>query len=361
MYAMEYYKNAGNTAVLKKACFKMLQERYSTSLNDKELDALLEGISSEVENEYSNKGLRMGELNNITLSKIKQMYDNKQKPQESTLIPQQTLDDDAINHKLKELETRRQVIPEYSNEIADTEGTPGTPGTAEKADAQSIIYKPNPISITIPPMLASRPNYKSFIINSMNRDWCKNPSRNFINFNVSIDAESYTFYPHCLCLPSFVKRRTPYVLANITDGKKNVIYCFTCSQTLENWDTWLPIDGAENIDLKSKVWSVRLYDFTNNELDLGHDAIEVLEVSKKEGQFLLKISGNSDITRGDVLNIRFYNGRIVPKNALDFITVSQVVTINDSDNIVIDDFINAKIMVQKSQFSFIVKYNYTKQ
>lgn len=390
---MDKYQDIANLSILKKACSKMLQEKYNKRITQKDLDVLISSVAREVDEEYTEMNLKLSEINNITLSKIKKRYElESQASTEHSLQPLQTLqtlhdthtlqyklysqasqsqqsqqasqasqsqqsqqssqalqilDDDLINYKLKELETRRQIIPTYVEE---------NPETLQR-EVQNLTYKSNPISITIPPSANDRPNYKSFIINSLNRDWCKFPNRNLVKFNVSLDLDKNTFYPHCVCFPSFVKNATPYVIINLSDGVKNIMYTFTCSSILGNWDTWHPINNVEKIGLEKSVWTIKIYDFTNKELQLGKDSIDVVQASMVQDTFVLKTSMIDDeLIAGDIIHIKCYNSTIVSKYVLQYSKEPREITI-DTKDIDIDDFINAKVLVIKNQFSFIVKYD----
>jgi len=239
----------------------------------------------------------------------------------------------------------------------------------------SILYKANPISITLP-SVNDKIHYKNFIINSLNRDWARNVQRNNIKFNISVDVYANTFYPQCICFPSFVKNITPYVLMNITDNSKSLFYSFTCdnkTRASSKWDTWYPVDDVENISLQNKTWSIKFYDFMNNELDLGSDNISITEVSSKnEKEFLLKIPMHSDsydnnFNINDIISIRTYSGKVYNKKITDYVKAERnsdginiMTIIDDNNELVIDDFINSRILNTNNQYSFIIKYCFNK-
>jgi hypothetical protein len=391
---MEDYKHVQNLHILSSACDKMLREKFSITLAEDKMYSLIEGVSKDVLSEYASMQLQAHQLNNITLSKIKNMY-LLQQPKQNLAVQQQpsqpiqesptkqhtqdtntvsnvvhALDDDVISHKLKELEARRKIIPNYSclNENHEEIYESATP-------QQNIIYKANPISITLP-SINDKIHYKNFIINSINRDWARNVQRNNIKFNISIDVYANTFYPQCICFPGFVKNITPYVLMNISDNTKNIFYSFTCDNKMyqdSKWDTWYPVEDVENISLQNKSWSIKFYDFMNNELDLGSDNMSVLEVSsKKEKEYTLKIlldahSYDNNFKINDIMCIRTYNGKTYNKKIINYIKaerdsdqVNEMTIIDDNNELVIDDFINSKILNTKNQYSFIIKYCFNK-
>lgn len=377
---MEDYTGYANKIKLQLACKNMLKAKFDRDLTDFELEKIVNDTQNDIQQEYNNVRLKLNELNNITLTNIKNNYQNiddkrniKTNLTNATSVANVstvttttnvnkidvindnlTMNDDIINIKLKELEERRKIIPEYPI-IEDNLDT-------DKTNQKNIIYKTNPISINIPSGLDNKLTYKSIIINSLNRDWVKTANRNNIKCNVSIDIENNVIYPYCLCLPKFVKSITPYVIMNISDGTKNILYTFICKKIIDKWDMWFPIDDAENILLSAKAWSIKLYDFTNNELKLGYDDMNVLEVSQKNNLYILKLKCSNIydiINANDTIKIHTYSGRIYTKNIiyseLDqdniFIHIS-----NDNDDIYMEEFINSKILLLNNQYSFIVKY-----
>jgi hypothetical protein len=426
---MEDYKHVQNLYILGTACNKMLKEKFNITLSDEKIQILIEEVSREVLQEYGSIQLKTHQLNNITLSKIKNMYTNQfhnqsakpsylanhqslplhsqhqtstqqlsQQPPEQLLPTQPSsseqilntqsspsksssypstptnvdiLDDDMINHKLKELEARRKIIPNYSYLPSENQPEIYESNTPQQ---QNIIYKANPISITLP-SVNDKIHYKNFIINSLNRDWARNIQRNNIKFNISVDVYSNSFYPQCICFPSFVKNITPYVLMNITDNSKNIFYSFTCNNTQVNskWDTWYPVDDVENISLQNKTWSIKFYDFMNNELDLGSDNISIMEVSSKnDKEYILKIqlpldSYDNNFNNNDNIYIRTYNGKVYNKKITDYVKAERnsdginiMTIIDDNNELVMDDFINSKILNTNNQYSFIIKYCFNK-
>ena len=67
-------------------------------------------------------------------------------------------------------------------------------------------------------------------------------------------------------------------------------------------------ENIENIDLKKDIWSIKLYDFTNKELDLGKDCIEIIEVSQHENKYILKLKQDVyDFVMNDIIRIKNFN------------------------------------------------------
>lgn len=359
---MDHYKSDRNITALHIACAKMLKDKFDLILSDDHIKDLIRNVSLDIVSNGGATNKSLNELNNLTLSKIRNVHQiNKTKTiEESSHLASNSgnselLDDDLISSKLKELEIRRQIIPTYSDNEQDF--------SLKSTHTPTPIIKPNPISITIPSAIENKKRYKTFIINSINRDWEKNATRNNVKFNVTLDFTNNIVFPQCLCFPKFVKNLTPYVLMNICDGVSNVYISFICPQssTHSKWDVWTPVDDVENIALCNKTWLIRFFDFTNKELDLGRDAQSILQVTTEGDNFQLCLSNTDNKYEiGDLIKIKTYSGDYVTKKIINYVDENEkIVTIrNDSQELVVDDFINSKVMNLSDQYSFIIKYHY---
>jgi hypothetical protein len=110
----------------------------------------------------------------------------------------------------------------------------------------------------------------------------------------------------------------------------------------------------------------------NNELELGHDNIPVIEVMKNDNNYLLKIelqadSYDNNFSINDTICIRTYNGKVYNKKILDYMKCERIsdnintIIIEDVKNeLCMDDFIDSKILNTNNQYSFIIKYHYQK-
>jgi hypothetical protein len=352
---MNEYISQQNLTVLSCACGKMLKDKYSMTLPEKKLNQLIIEVSNSISREYSNKDLSINELNNISLSKIKQLASNIQKQPEQVQSTSKTdassLDDDLINIKLRELEARRRVVPVYESSTVAKPQQPQHPQPLQQLQQQ-------PVSFTLP---KTEIIYKTIVINSLNRDWSKNPHRNNLSFTMSLELQNYVLYPDCVCFPHWVRNMSPYVLLNLFDGFKNVIYTLVCaSQQSSKWDVWRPSENVENINLQDKLWTIRFYDFLNNELDLGIDNISINQVYKSSStSYVLEVPHFKDnpVYKNDYIAIRISNGKVYSKKIIDLEGCK--ITIDDSKNeLCIADFINATILSASDQFSLIIKYHY---
>lgn len=359
---MDDFINQKNIRIIILACRNMINDKFSTEsteIDDNELFELVNGFVAEMHTEFENDGFNTNKLNNIVLGRVRNMLSNKPLDSEqykqdiqisnindANSTPSDTkLDDDLINIKLQELETRRKVIPEFSDKIEETQ---------QKQDIHDVVYKPTPpISITVPK--SKKNNFKTLMINSINRDWIKQPLRNNIKFGMSVDTNNNVFFPYCLCLPNFVKNITPYVLMNISDGAKSIYYSFTTdgngNGNDNKWDIWKTVESPENISLSGKIWSLKLFDFINNELKLGEDNCNITQVLQNDDN---TICIKHDKSIGNDIAIKLKNNKTIytTVNASD----NRTFTIQDDYDIT--EFINAKILNVEEQFSFIIKYCY---
>lgn len=382
---MELYNKNENKELLFNGSIKMLKDKYNLLINNDELLSILNDIYLKINNKYKNNNkITLNELNKFTLINMKEHIDNniryqheQQERQERQELKEQQerqeqqdkqeqenkkqknisiekientlLDNDVLNLKLKELEMNRRIIPSINTEILKDD------------KLNNMLFNQqhtNPISITIPQQNITK-NYKHFIINSNNRDWFLNSNRNNLKVNVSINIKHNIMYPECICFPKYIKNITPYILMNISDGIKNIIYTFICKVQNDKWDIWEPCcNDVENIDLNNQSWIITFYDFTNNLLDLGNDNIEIVNIeehNKTLGLYKLKINNLNNLNnfnKNDKIILRAYNGIFHNINIIDIYNNGIII----DDKLSIDDFTNSRILNMSSQYSCIIKY-----
>jgi hypothetical protein len=384
---MDEFKNLKNRNILNAGCINMLIEKYNISLSDNVLNSILDKIISDICNEYSENNLKLNELNNIVLFKIKKYYEEEYKsPVNNTnvnnnntnnntktikVIKEDTelLSDDLISVKLMELENKRNNmtcdINNINNDLfSEKKEESYIPAPIQTVDINNVISsivnnkKNNETTII----------YKNYIINSINRDWLHNPSRNNIKFNISIDIKKHIFYPECICFPAFVKNITPYVLMMISDGIKKIYYTFVCIDNNNNgWNVWKPLNNVENIILNTDKWIIKFFDFTNADLELGSDDIIVSEV-KYNNNFIDMITENSiylinnNFKVNDKIFIKSSNGKSIVKVIEGITDIGNnrfsISIDNSKGQIRLEDFYDCKILNANNQYTFIVKYNY---
>jgi hypothetical protein len=439
---MNEYKSIQNISLLAYATGKMLQEKFNISLPEERLKLLVNNTLEEVEDEYNETEFKVNELNNITLSKIKQMVQSRlnpeqqaskqlQQPQQSIHLqqpaqqlpkpeqtrplrqenkeqskplqqpeepyqqhqpqqaqhqsqqpqqsqqsqqPQQPLNDDIINARLRELEAKRRSQTQtvsYSNSIQPVTPTvtpvvPGIPAMPALQQAQVVQpqqQQPQQVIMQAPPQHTRPKQFKTFIINSSHRDWVKYPNKNNLKCQIPITSHNnYAFFPDCMCFPTHVKNKTPYVLVHISDGAKNLVYTFTLfsHNTDAKWDIWKTVDDPESITLSNRQWVIKCYDFLNNELDLGIDDIQITEAALlNDDHYLLKYEHQAagQLQANDYVLIQTKAGQQHCKKVLEHDEKDKMLTIDRTD-LNIDDFISSSMMNTNNQFSFVIKYYY---
>ena len=385
---MNFYINKGNKNLLHIGCNKMLKEKFKLNIDDAELFKIINDVMDSIKKEYNTRyDITLKELNNITLSKVKIYYDNKINTDNDNLndtlndtlndinfdneenindteipiIHNKLMNNDLFEFKIKQLELNRNIIPVYSNDFKNNYNDNNIIQLKSKPQQDN-----NNISFSMPniPNISNN-SYKSFVINSLTRDWSLNTQRNNIKFNLNIDIKLNNFFPDLICFPSYVKELTPYIIAKFSDGRKNIYYTFTCYINNGNWDIWKTFDNIEKIDLESNNWLIIFYDFLNKELNLGNDNLKILEASNIESNDnynLFKIKIESDILNNfnniyninDMINIKKNNGSYCYKKIIEII--DKHIIIYDNNELKLDDFLNSKILLCNKQYSLIIKY-----
>ena len=342
---MDDFVSHKNIGVMNIACRNMIRDKFKVNLEENELYGIIDNLIDSMKEEFLHENLNTNELNNIVLSRVKEMLLVQPKQSGDVVSNENKLNDDMINIKLRELESRRQIIPEFPQ--ADVENT-------RQFAKQNLPIQQNPISITLPKN--KKEDYKTLIINSIKRDWIKQPFRNNIKFNISQDLHNNIFYPECILLPRFVRNITPYVLMNISDGEKIIYYSFTCCNSDSgHWNKWVPVDNPENISLSSKTWSIKLFDFTNNELDIGKDLCKITQVHSLNDSYY-RLTSDTKI-KGDMICLLINNEKHIYRTISHDHCEDNTFTLEKEEFTELD-FIDASILDVSEQFSFIMKYCY---
>lgn len=377
---MEIFRQVKNLSFVKMACNRMLLDKYNIQLADEKITELINKVAALVENDDKNANLSLNELNNITLSKIRGIYE-KYSDKESLRTPpvpkaisvpktsapsineeipkedfqNKFLDEDMINFKVKELEKTRQAIPTFSNE---TKNQPMHSADEEDNIAEYNTGKNIPISFTMTPAVNKTQTYKQIQINSISRNWLLHKDRNSMNAEITINLDNHVLFPDTLCLPSFVADMTPCVTMYISDGHDKISYIFTCSRRNYTWDSWNTVASAESIDLRHKIWSLELYDMCGRKLCMGCDCFNILEIEKNEGGYKIKIPKQEiPFKIGDTLCIRTSKETNIYETILKITEDGHVLHITSNNSIDIQDFIDSVILNVNAQFSFMIKYH----
>lgn len=250
------------------------------------------------------------------------------------------IDNDILNNKIREMELiRKSTIP-----IAN-------PSIEIPIINDNNIKQP----VYIQTQQQNSKKFKTFVINSINRDWSNNPNRNNIQINIPININDYYIYPDCLCLNENIKEITPYIIMNISDNIKNYQIIFICNIQNGNWDIWRPSnDSYFNIDLNKKIWTLTLFDHNNQELNIGYDNIAIIEINNYNNNYYkFKLENDYNLNKNDMITIKLYNGTKIKTKIINIIDNNYIINKN---NIKIEEFIDSHILNDMKQFSFIAKY-----
>ena len=332
------------------------------------------------------------ELNKISLSKVKDHLDNiinkqnelqdEEKKEEE--IDQDKYDSEQLLLKVLELEEKRSATNSLSSikqsQLSQTISKPIQPNQLIQPqpvlnDNQTLNNMD--INMKILEKIESiakdkvEIKYKNIIINSYSRDWDINLNRNKLSFSINVNMQYNIIKPYKLILPKTIKNKTPYVTMNITDGKHsnkvNYIIKNICSQYDSSWDIWEPLNNDISLLLTEKKWQVYFTDFTNKDLEMGADGINIIEVVDNEDKtFDIKID-NSDTFAFNNFNIELLNNfdNILLKTNEDDHVILKVIKISNNNTLTVYNekinklsLINATLLNYKAQYSIILNYCY---
>lgn len=369
MGVVDDYKSVKNRDVLYGAASKMIRDKYNMVLNEDVLLKIINNIIGIISNDIAliNTSLKLIELNNMTLIKIKEYIGKqvdsaanstkqvdaasavnatnatKHVKQDTYFQPVLEEETDELIQKLQELEEKRKMASTFVNEtiIEEVQTIAQTPDISEQ------LYK-----------MSKKPVVKKiFVINSHNRDWVKQPQRSMLQFNIGIDLKTNVIEPLKILLPVFTKELTPYINLSITDDIKTQKYVFFFHKNNGEWDEWIHEQTNNPLYLTNNNWKISLYDCFNAPLALGNDDINVLEVSTAENgkDFVLKTSHEEYmylLKKYDTIYIKTFSNDIdaakVVQNDDKFIIRNNVLKQ--------EDFINSKILNWKAQYYIVFSY-----
>jgi hypothetical protein len=375
----------------------MIKEKYANLYsNGSEIGFIIDNITTDIYNNYkNNNNVNIYELNKIALKYVKNFYENKNKDIELdnnsnkvnekinniiehidnndnnnleqinknnniSLKEEGILDNDVLNKKLRELEISRRIMsnnPNVYNQYLNNKDNKDNKDIQDNIlennkNKNNIYHYNNDLNL-----FNNIKIYKNYVLSSINRDWWNiYIDRNNIIFNIPIDIKNYNIIPECLTLSKNIKYITPYIILNISDNIKNINYIFICDKINGNWDTWRL--SSENNDIEyielNKNWKLTLYDYSNRILDLGSDNYNILNVINEDKYYKLSINLNNNILNvNDNIIIKTYNSKLHYKKIDKIINNFYYIT---NDNILLEDFINCKILNMMEQYSFIIKY-----
>jgi hypothetical protein len=312
--------------------------------------------------------VKLMELNKITLSKVRDHCDNYNKVIENDITEQNdlTYNSDVLIKKVLELESKRNSLSSLT-----TANIQPKINKTENAQQDNNIHANIDINLKIIEKLDSiikdkNIKTKNFIINSYNRDWINNIQRNILRFSINIDLTKYYIKPTKILLSKDIKNISPYITLMITDNNITNKFTFAPKITNDNWDIWEMInDDNDNIvSLSAKNWNISLLDFLNKDLNVGKDAIKIIEVNELgDNLYNIEIDNSNIIFYNDFkLKLLNIDDIILIKTSNDDNINARIINIEKNiitifaENIKKIDFVNAKLLNYKAQYSIIMTY-----
>jgi len=302
-----------NQKTLYQISLKMIKDKYN--LNSFSIDT----FNSIYQQFYNNIQQPNNDINKQILKNIDDLIKNQSSlslppKEEEKIITQET-----INEKLLEVRNLRASIITNTNNIESQ-----FKSDAAYYDGFNHFNNNN-----------NNNNGKSFIINAI---------KNTIYINNKINV----IYPAYLCIPSIIKKYTPYIILSIND---DISYSFVPMVINDVWDIWKPVnDSYVGVNSKS-ILNISICDFTNNLIDFGEFYSDILEIGETAKGYFIKTNGSFQIK--DKIKIITKTNHQFDSQVIQ--TNNNIITIK-KNNIKMEDFMNSKLFNCKYQFSLIFKY-----
>ena len=365
------YKSEGNINMIINASQKLINDKYKElNISNSEIVDIVNKIIYSICSDavLIKSVVKLMELNKITLSKVRDHCDNYNKVIENDITEQNdlTYNSDVLIKKVLELESKRNSLSSLT-----TANIQPKINKTENAQQDNNIHTNIDINLKIIEKLDSiikdkNIKTKNFIINSYNRDWINNIQRNILRFSINIDLTKYYIKPTKILLSKDIKNISPYITLMITDNNITNKFTFAPKITNDNWDIWEMInDDNDNIvSLSAKNWNISLLDFLNKDLNVGKDAIKIIEVNELgDNLYNIKIDNSNIIFYNDFkLKLLNIDDIILIKTSNDDNINARIINIEKNiitifaENIKKIDFVNAKLLNYKAQYSIIMTY-----
>lgn len=365
------YKSEGNINMIINASQKLINDKYKelNISNGEIVDIVNKIIYSICSDAVLIKSVvKLMELNKITLSKVRDHCDNYNKVIENDITEQNdlTYNSDVLIKKVLELESKRNSLSSLT-----TANIQPKINKTENAQQDNNIHANIDINLKIIEKLDSiikdkNIKTKNFIINSYNRDWINNIQRNILRFSINIDLTKYYIKPTKILLSKDIKNISPYITLMITDNNITNKFTFAPKITNDNWDIWEIIndDNETALSLSAKNWNISLLDFLNKDLNVGKDAIKIIEVNELgDNLYNIEIDNSNIIFYNDFkLKLLNIDDIILIKTSNDDNINARIINIEKNiitifaENIKKIDFVNAKLLNYKAQYSIIMTY-----
>jgi hypothetical protein len=311
-----------NQKTLYQISLKMIKDKYQ--INSFSIDT----FNSIYQQFYNNDIQPNNDINKQILKNI----DDFMKSSSSSKEEEKPITTEIINEKLLEVRNLRASM------ITNTNGNVKTNinNTESQFKGDPTYYEGYNIYNHFNNNSNNNNNGKSFIINAI---------KNTIYINNKINI----IFPAYLCVPSIIKKTTPYIILSIND---EISYSFVPMVINDVWDIWKPVnDNYIGVTSKS-ILNISICDFTNNLIDFSEFYSDILEIGETAKGYFIKTNGIFQMK--DKI-------KIITKTNHHF--DSQVININNNiitikkNNIKIEDFMNSKLFNCKYQFSLIFKYS----
>lgn len=376
MGVIDDFKTEKNINLIFTAASKMIKDKYyDIKTSDRDLLNIINSIKITICSDVVliKKIVKLMELNKIALSKVKDHFDdiiNKKNEPEIIEINEDKIDNikydsEQLLLKVLELEEKRNAANSLANLQKDTQ---------ENKFEPIIVSQPSNIDINLKIIekleLLSKEktkiNSKSIVINSYNRDWINKPYRNKLSFSINIDLQKHNIKIDKLILPKNIKDKTPYITMSIGDSKftQKLIFILKSSNSDNKWDTWenANTDNDNLLLINTKNWHIKFTDFINNELDMGADGINIIEIKEKQNnEFDLTIDNGNKKLYSDFGVCNIYDNLLIKTNNGDNIQC-KILNIDDNilnvyiENIEKKELMNASLLNYKGQYSIIMSY-----
>ena len=377
MSVIDDFKSDKNINLIFNAASKMIKDKYSNvDANDNDLINITKSIIKSICSDaiLIKKIVKLMELNKIALSKIKEHYDgiiNRQNEPEIIKTEEKDesmkYDSEQLLLKVLELEEKRSV----ANSLANLQKQQSE---VKESKQESYIQQSNPINFNVKILekleVLSREKtkviYKNIVINSYNRDWCNNPNRNKLSFTINIDLLKNNIKIDRLLLPKLIKYKTSFVTMTINNNKlsQKIIFVLQTSSNENAWDIWENINSDNILLITNKNWHISFTDFLNNDLDMGQDNIDIIEVEDNLNNIYELTINNGDKMQYDSFGVSLINkyDNILIKTNLGDNIQGKVLNIADNilsvyiENIEKKILMNSSLLNYKGQYTIMMSY-----
>lgn len=377
MSVIDDFKSDKNINLIFNAASKMIKDKYSNvDADDNDLINISKSIIKSICSDaiLIKKIVKLMELNKIALSKIKEHYDgiiNRQNEPEIIKTEEKDesmkYDSEQLLLKVLKLEEKRSV----ANSLANLQKQQSE---VKESKQESYIQQSNPINFNVKILekleVLSREKTKvickNIVINSYNRDWSNNPDRNKLSFTINIDLLKNNIKIDRLLLPKLIKYKTSFVTMTINNNKhaQKIIFILKTSSNENAWDIWENINSDNILLITAKNWHISFTDFLNNDLDMGQDNIDIIEIDDNLNNIYDLTINNGDKMKYDSFGVSLINkyDNILIKTNLGDNIQGKVLNIADNilrvyiENIEKKILMNSSLLNYKGQYTIMMSY-----